>query len=133
MNAIIAFNHFCEIHGPMVLFSTQSIHETKNIQILSGTAGISNICSACKSIDSLIFVSQDKESDIMFVSSEKSFKDAQAYLNIGAVKSLSSEVCFLHVLCFFKDWMTSNRSKKFKFKIKKKKILKINPELCRAS
>ena len=93
MNAIIGLNHFCEVHGPIVLFSTQSIHETRNIQKLGNSVASNLSCSACSSIGSkMVLLSQDKESSIMFVSSEKSFKDAQAHLNIGAVKSLSSEV-----------------------------------------
>lgn len=32
MNAIIALCHFCELHGPSVLFCTQSFHDSDNPQ-----------------------------------------------------------------------------------------------------
>ena len=75
----------------MVLFSTQSVREFKNIHNLSGIS--TNPCSACNSIgNKMVLLSKDEESNIMFVSSDKSFKEVKDLLNIGAVRSLSSEV-----------------------------------------
>lgn len=40
MNAIISLCHFCELHGPKVLFCTQPLHlEEKNAECESDTTG----------------------------------------------------------------------------------------------
>jgi hypothetical protein len=99
MNAIINLNHFCEIHGPQTIFSTQTIRERKNIQTTVNSSSNSNSsnnpCAGCGSIgNKQIFMTEDKDSSIMFVSSEKCFfgKDNQSALKTTALRSLSCEV-----------------------------------------
>lgn len=66
MNAIINLNHFCEIHGPQTIFSTQTIRDKSIIQnssLSTSSANCSNgkpnICEGCTSIGTkMIFVSE---------------------------------------------------------------------------
>lgn len=98
MNAIIILNHFCEVHGPQTIFSTQTIRDRSILSNNSNNNNGSNLslgsslqtCEACTSVGSLVFLSQDKDSSMMFVSSEKSLfgKDHQYSLKQTALKSL---------------------------------------------
>lgn len=102
MNAIINLNHFCEIHGPQTIFSTHTIRERNNIQTTisnssnnNSSTSNNNPCAGCGSIgNKQIFMTEDKDSSILFVSSEKSFfgKDNQSALKTTALRSLSCEV-----------------------------------------
>lgn len=92
MNAIVNLNHFCEIHGPQTIFSTQTMREKS---LLGNSSGSSHINNCCGSIgNKVIFVTEDKDSSIMFVSSEKSIfgKENQNSLKTTALRSLSCEV-----------------------------------------
>ncbi|CAO1442870.1 unnamed protein product [Diamesa hyperborea] len=120
MNGIINLNHFCEIHGPQTIFSTQTIRNDfrKNVPP-SGTC--QNPCSACSSIgNKVVLVSQDKESSIMFLSSEKSIfgKEANS-LKQAAMRSLSCEITANNQegLVYFGDARGLN-SLCFSFKVK---------------
>ncbi|XP_070497727.1 folliculin [Chironomus tepperi] len=92
MNAIINLNHFCEVHGPQTIFTTQTIRDKSYIQNSSSTdCSSQNIinCESCSSIGSkMYFVSEDNS--IMFVSSEKSLfgKEHQNALKQAALRSL---------------------------------------------
>ncbi|KAG5667812.1 hypothetical protein PVAND_015781 [Polypedilum vanderplanki] len=97
MNAIINLNHFCEVHGPQSIFSTQTIRDKSLIQKISLNSNNNNgtsqsqkvVCEGCSSIgDKMVFVSE--ENSIFFVSSEKSIfgKDHQGSLKQTALKSL---------------------------------------------
>ena len=104
MNAIIILNHFCEIHGPQTIFSTQTLRDrsllnnsnsSNNNNGMSSTSSGWSVsatvaCEACSSIGNIVFLSQDKDSSIMFVSSEKSVfgKEHQNSLKETALKSL---------------------------------------------
>lgn len=101
MNAIIILNHFCEVHGPQTIFSTQTIRDkslltnnnSNNLNNNNNNGSSSNssqLCEACTSIGNMVFMSQDKDSSIMFVSSEKSIfgKENQNSLKQTALKSL---------------------------------------------
>lgn len=99
MNAIIILNHFCEVHGPQTIFSTQTIRDRS--LLLSGNVNNNNIatsssgtslqsCEACSSVKNIVFLSQDNDSSIMFVSSEKSIlgREHQNSLKQTALRSL---------------------------------------------
>lgn len=98
MNAIVSLNHFCEIHGPQTIFSTQTLREKSTVLSHHSTNVNNNstsCCSACGSIGSkVIFMTEDKSSSIMFVSSEKSIfaKENQNSLKTITLRSLSCEV-----------------------------------------
>lgn len=95
MNAIVNLNHFCEIHGPQTIFSTQTIREKSFLSHHSSNNNITNTCCACGSIGSkVIFLTEDKDSSTMFVSSEKSIfgKEHQSSLKVTCLRSLSCEV-----------------------------------------
>lgn len=99
MNAIINLNHFCEIHGPQTIFSTQTVRDPNNSNSVNpGSTPINHKpCSACGSVgNKVIFMSRDKESSIMFVSSEKSIFGKE-YLRSVALRSLSCEVNFIRL------------------------------------
>lgn len=98
MNAIVSLNHFCEIHGPQTIFSTQTLRE-KSTVLSHHSTNVNNsstsCCSACGSIGSkVIFMTEDKSSSIMFVSSEKSIfaKENLNSLKTITLRSLSCEV-----------------------------------------
>lgn len=102
MNAIINLNHFCEVHGPQSIFSTQTIRDKSLIQSISSNVNNNNnsngcqqsssskgVCEGCSSIGpKMVFVSE--ENSIYFVSSERSIlgKDHQSSLKQTALKSL---------------------------------------------
>jgi hypothetical protein len=99
MNAIIILNHFCEVHGPQTIFSTQTIRDksllNNNLSSNNSNGPSSSTstqsCEACSSVGgNMVFASQDKDSSIMFVSSEKSIfgRDHQNSLKQTALKSL---------------------------------------------
>lgn len=97
MNAIVTLNHFCEVHGPQTIFFTQTIRDrsllNSNISSNNNNGSSSNstqFCEACTSVENMVFVSQDNDSSIMFVSSEKSVfgKEHQNSLKQTALKSL---------------------------------------------
>ena len=98
MNAIINLNHFCEIHGPQTIFHTQTVRDRQSIQSTvssSASSSIGNPCAGCSSIgNKTVFLTEDKDSSITFVSSEKSFfgKENQSALKTTALRSLSCEV-----------------------------------------
>ena len=101
MNAIINLNHFCEIHGPQTIFHTQTVRDRQSIQSTVSNSSSSSIgqnsnpCAGCSSIgNKTVFLTEDKDSSIMFVSSEKSFfgKENQSALKTTALRSLSCEV-----------------------------------------
>ena len=107
MNAIINLNHFCEVHGPQTIFTTQTVRDKSYIQSSSSNETSSqNIlnCQSCSSIgNKLFFVSEDNS--IMFVSSEKSLfgKEHQNALKQAALRSLCevSWSCWLIVVVDF--------------------------------
>lgn len=103
MNAIITLNHFCDIHGPQVIFTTQTLRDqflidAKIDELKSSTNNdYKSPCGGCSSIgNKLIFKTEDKESTILFVSSEKTLFGAEilSLLKSTALRSLSCEVSF---------------------------------------
>lgn len=93
MNAIINLNHFCEIHGPTTIFSTQTLREIKPKDINFKEAKVNETRNCCGSIGGkVLFITEDKNSSITFVSSERNIlgKDNQNLLI--TLKSLSCEV-----------------------------------------
>jgi folliculin len=105
MNAIITLNHFCDIHGPQVIFTTQTLRDqllidSKNDELKSSSNNdCKSPCGGCSSIgNKLIFRSEDKESSLLFVSSEKTLfgSDILSLLKSTALRSLSCEVSFYY-------------------------------------
>lgn len=101
MNAIITLNHFCDIHGPKVIFTTQTLRDQVLIESkidevkLSKNDDYKSPCGGCSSIgNKLIFKTEDKESTILFVSSEKTLfgSEITTLLKSTALRSLSCEV-----------------------------------------
>eukprot|EP00058_Branchiostoma_floridae_P010238 XP_002595726.1 hypothetical protein BRAFLDRAFT_113576 [Branchiostoma floridae] len=82
MNAIIALCHFCELHGPSVLFHTQAFHSREP--------------QACRSVPSGHpgFVSKDPDTKISYVSSQyPEHPQLFSIVRQACVRSLSCEVC----------------------------------------
>lgn len=107
MNAIVTLNVFCEVHGPQVIFTTQTLRDqlliqSKNEELKAAGANITsqelkNICDGCSSIgNAMIFKTEDKESSILFVSSQKTLFSSEivSLLKSTAMRSLSCEVFF---------------------------------------
>lgn len=44
MNALVALLHFCEVHGPCVVFCTQTMHEEQSLDMKKSNNGN---CAAC--------------------------------------------------------------------------------------
>lgn len=106
MNAIINLNHFCENHGPQTIFTTQTLRDKSLLKSPSGSNSNNNInpCFGCSSIgDKIVFMTEDKDSSIMFVSSEKSIfgKENQNSITLRSlsceVRKISDFVCFAHL------------------------------------
>lgn len=93
MNAIINLNVFCEIHGPQTIFSTQTIREKSVLNNSTSNSANNNPCSGCGSIgNKVVFMSEDKDSSIMFVSSEKSIFGKDSQSSLITLRSLSCEI-----------------------------------------
>lgn len=105
MNAIVTLNVFCEVHGPQVIFTTQTLRDqlliqSKNEELKASGAKVTsqdlkNICDGCSSIgNAMIYKTEDKETSLLFVSSEKTLfnSDTVTLLKSTAMRSLSCEV-----------------------------------------
>lgn len=97
MNAVINLNHFCEIHGPATIFSTQTLRDKKLItNTAKASSSTSGQCYGCGIGNKIVFLSKaDKDSSILFVSSgEKGIigKDNQGQSSLITLRSLSCEV-----------------------------------------
>lgn len=96
MNAVIVLCHFCEVHGPLAIFCTQTLRETRLSDVLSSKKGdsLQKKCSACTSLgDSLVFMTKDEESQAKFVSSQQPIiVDVIPLVKQAAFRSLSCEV-----------------------------------------
>lgn len=89
MNAIIAVCHFCEAHGPCVLFCT---HISKDDEF-TGSGQLNGNCSACSSIGSNSTIISKEPNGIIFCSRESLPNvDANKILKHAAIRSLSCEV-----------------------------------------
>ncbi|XP_063243550.1 folliculin [Bacillus rossius redtenbacheri] len=114
MNAVIGLCHFCELHGPSVLFCTQSFHD---IEILSSfdlvpkknfygdetflntnSEQFDNTKPVCETCDSFCchlrgFISNDHKNRISFVSAKQAVQGDVAFLlRQACFRSLSCEV-----------------------------------------
>ncbi|PIK39487.1 hypothetical protein BSL78_23679 [Apostichopus japonicus] len=122
MNAVIALCHFCELHGPRILFSTQAYHNepgklgsngaalfrsrsetggsTSSVgsERSGGTAGSqrTELCEACRSIQHghSGFISYDHNVGISYTSSQyPSQPQIFTMVRQACIRSLSCEVC----------------------------------------
>ncbi|XP_028417746.1 folliculin-like [Dendronephthya gigantea] len=117
MNAVIALCHFCEIHGPSVLFCTQAFHDdpvsnslgtqkdasrrssqssASNVSPSKSSQPKSNQCEACRSIppDHPGFLSVDKHTSVSYSSSRNpAHHDVYVVVRQACVRSLSCEIC----------------------------------------
>lgn len=94
MNAVIALCHFCEAHGPVPVFCTQTLRDTKIEELNFSKQTVNGNCSACNSIGSTIgMLSKDDESNANFLSTQVAvIADVIQLLRQAAVRSLSCEV-----------------------------------------
>ncbi|PNF29266.1 Folliculin [Cryptotermes secundus] len=112
MNAVISLCHFCELHGPSVLFVTQAFHEPdgpetereiEQPKFCYGNAvgrcrTISNnmpvSCEACQSLDpKQKFLCNDHEGRISYLSTQQATQpDVAALVRQACIRSLSCEV-----------------------------------------
>uniref|UniRef100_A0A1Q3FI03 Folliculin n=1 Tax=Culex tarsalis TaxID=7177 RepID=A0A1Q3FI03_CULTA len=94
MNAIIALCHFCEAHGPGLLFCTQTLRETNIHQLDIAFDCERKGCAACQSVgNSTGLVSKDPDSNAHFVSSQiPVIPETVEMVRKAALRSISSEV-----------------------------------------
>lgn len=122
MNAVIALCHFCELHGPRILFSTQAYHNDSGelgantagqFRHRTGTVGSTSsvgsersggasgnqrteLCEACRSIQHghSGFISHDHDAGISYSSSQyPSQPQIFTMVRQACIRSLSCEVC----------------------------------------
>lgn len=93
MNAVINLNHFCEIHGPITIFSTQTVREKALITNSSNSSNSTN-CYGCGIGNKTVYLSKEnKDSSILYVSSgEKSIIGKDNQSSLITLRSLSCEV-----------------------------------------
>jgi folliculin len=93
MNAIIGLCHFCEFCGPLVIFTTQTLRETK-IEEIDFIAAKTKKCTACQSIgDRTGYLSKNGEGNSYFLSTQLPvMTDVANIVQQAAVRSLSCEV-----------------------------------------
>ncbi|KAK7868145.1 hypothetical protein R5R35_003021 [Gryllus longicercus] len=119
MNALVALCHFCELHGPSVLFTTQAFHDNAELQVENDGVfpgskkelkkcygNVDNLktrikfprlnsCEACQSLtaDQLGFISNDHEGRISYLSTQEATEhDVSELLRQACFRSLSCEV-----------------------------------------
>ncbi|GAB0092821.1 Folliculin [Sergentomyia squamirostris] len=95
MNAVIVLCHFCELHGPLAIFCTQTLRETRLSDVLSQKSdGLGKKCTACNTFgESLVFMTKDEESQAKFVSSQQPvIGDVTPLVKQAAFRSLSCEI-----------------------------------------
>ncbi|XP_020290798.1 folliculin [Pseudomyrmex gracilis] len=108
MNAVIALCTFCEMHGPKVIFTTQTYrsYDTQNTEKLKfyGPKEVlrqGNIpledgqdeCEGCQSIGSVKYLSNEHETRTSFLSAQQSLiQDIGSLLKHACIRSLSCEV-----------------------------------------
>lgn len=114
MNAIIALCHFCEGHGPQVMFCTQPTHPKEQAELANedGAASFSNrvrspsgespltsktehACEGCFSVKTG-FVSHDDDAPISYISNKypnPSQPEIYSLVRNACLRSLSGEVC----------------------------------------
>ncbi|RUS79816.1 hypothetical protein EGW08_012415 [Elysia chlorotica] len=123
MNAIISLCHFCELHGPKILYCTQPfrpqepkppgteevetdiIHKLKSSTFAVPSSGAESAvipsfsssakdrCDGCKSVQ-MGFVSHDDEAKVSYVSTQQPYNpEVFTRIRQACIRSLSSEVC----------------------------------------
>lgn len=109
MNAVLSLCHFCELHGPNVLFATQVFHETKETTapesqlqfygqrdaIAISTGSLTNHCEACHALGcpEKAYLSNDHQHHVSYLSSrEAPGSEAANLLRQACFRSLSCEV-----------------------------------------
>ncbi|KYQ59824.1 Folliculin [Trachymyrmex zeteki] len=108
MNAAIALCTFCEIHGPKVIFTTQTYrnYNTQNTEKLKfygpkevlrqGHASLEDgqdECEGCQSIGNVKYLSNEHETRTSFLSAQQSLmQDIGNLLKHACIRSLSCEV-----------------------------------------
>ncbi|PSN57758.1 hypothetical protein C0J52_00340 [Blattella germanica] len=115
MNAVISLCHFCELHGPSVLFVTQAFHEpdgppthphvpepkscygnaTERLIIRETTDNNTAPCEACQSFNPKHkgFLSNDHEGRISYLSTQQATQhDVGTLVRQACTRSLSCEV-----------------------------------------
>ncbi|EDV28164.1 uncharacterized protein TRIADDRAFT_53485 [Trichoplax adhaerens] len=115
MNAVVALCHFCEVHGPKIIFYTQVFHDIDryakqhqattpngdnhdNESKASSNSSSSKVdsCDACGSIPvgQRGLVSFDKSADIVYVSRhDPDSPELYTALRHACIRSLSCEIC----------------------------------------
>lgn len=92
MNGIICLCHFCESHGPVHVFCTQTLRDTKIEDFNLSDQNQNENCFACNSMSNAIY-SVDKDSGATFLSTQNpTIPDLVSLVKQAAVRSLSSEV-----------------------------------------
>ncbi|XP_048762445.1 folliculin-like isoform X2 [Ostrea edulis] len=117
MNAIISLCHFCEVHGPQVLFCTQPRHplerttSTDSDDTVTGgrfgrSSSITNepttptsatpkndFCGGCSSVRTG-FISRDEDAQVNYISSKQPYdREVYSMSRQACLRSLTGEVC----------------------------------------
>ncbi|KAK3089739.1 hypothetical protein FSP39_006103 [Pinctada imbricata] len=122
MNAIISLCHFCELHGPQVLFCTQPHHplertsSSESDDTVTGVEGgatrrvkspsvssdplsptstgpKNDSCEGCSSVRTG-FISKDEEAQVHYISCKQPFdREVYSMSRQACIRSLSGEVC----------------------------------------
>ncbi|XP_061175191.1 folliculin-like [Saccostrea echinata] len=117
MNAIISLCHFCEVHGPQVLFCTQPLHplerttSTDSDDTVTGgrlvrSSSITNepttptsatpkndFCGGCSSVKTG-FISRDEDAQVNYISSKQPYdREVYSMSRQACLRSLTGEVC----------------------------------------
>lgn len=107
MEVTVAMGHFCETHGPCVIFCTDRAKEVPEDPPVSLNVPV---CKACRSIDlNTIYACQDE--DCYYVSTRTSMDNKLASILKDAVlRSLSVEVSsfYISVILIFSNFSACN-------------------------
>ncbi|KAJ1529241.1 hypothetical protein ONE63_006043 [Megalurothrips usitatus] len=106
MNAVVSLCHFCELHGPNVLLSTQPCRSQKHTTLKSSHAFygppesieapryvLSPPCEACQAVSGNTFITSDHETQTSYVSSQVPWQsETEGLVRQACTRSLSCEV-----------------------------------------
>ncbi|ORE02421.1 hypothetical protein BCV72DRAFT_53192 [Rhizopus microsporus var. microsporus] len=103
MNALVALLHFCEVHGPCVVFCTQTMHEEQSLDMKKSNNGN---CAACTAQFPLVNTGQSISEAKYLITTDEEYPNIKYIgtktppqnhlykaVRLACVRSLTAEFC----------------------------------------
>ncbi|XP_034250084.1 folliculin [Thrips palmi] len=106
MNAVVSLCHFCELHGPSVLISTQACRAQNRSSspkkrtfygppdcFQASSFASTSSCEACQPLGNNVYITSDHDTETSYVSSQFPYQsETEALVRQACTRSLSCEV-----------------------------------------